>query len=54
MFYETKHKNTAKIFIVSYCAVYAIINNYVCIDYLACRSKKLSVMCIDKNTTVKF
>ena len=31
------------------CVIYSIIDNYVCIDYLACQSNKLSVMCMDKN-----
>ena len=41
MFYETR-KNTKKSFKVLSCVIYTIINNYVCIDYLACEPKKSS------------
>ena len=34
MFYETR-KNPRKVFKVLSCVIYTIINNYVCIDYLA-------------------
>ena len=30
------------------CVAYSVIDNYVCIDYLGCQSKKLSVMYYDK------
>ena len=41
MFYEIR-KNPEKVFKVSSCIIYRIISNYVCIIYLACKSKKLS------------
>ena len=40
-------KNGTKYLRVLSCLIYAIIGNYVCIDYLACQSKKLSVICMD-------
>ena len=39
MFYDTRHKNSMKFYRVLSCVVYTIIDNYVCIDYLACQSK---------------
>ena len=48
MFYETGHKNVTKYFRVLSCVIYSIIGNYVCIDYLACQSKKLRDICIDR------
>ena len=41
MFYVTI-KNTKKSFKVLSCVIYTIINNHVCIDYLACEQKELS------------
>ena len=41
MFYETIN-NPHKIFKFLSCVIYKTIRNYVCIDYLACESKKLS------------
>ena len=41
MFYETR-KNPKKAFKVLSCVIYKTISNYVCIDYLASESKKLS------------
>ena len=35
MFYETI-KNPKEAFKVLSCVIYSIINNYVCIDYIAC------------------
>ena len=52
MFYETRHKNTTGDFIVLSCVIYDIIKNYVCIDYIACQSRKLSVLCKNINYTV--
>ena len=49
MFYETRHKNATKAFRVLSCVIYAIIENYVYIDYLDCQSNKLSAICMDKN-----
>ena len=45
MLYETIATNTVKLLRVLSCIVYSIINNYVCIDYLSCQYKKLSVIC---------
>ena len=42
MFYETRAENIA--YRVLICVIYTIIKHYVCIDYLACQSKKLSEM----------
>ena len=41
-------KNVTNSLIVLSCVIYAIIYNYVCIDYLDCQSNKLSVICMDK------
>ena len=40
MFYETIN-NPKKYFKVLRCVIYTIINNYVCINYLACEAKKI-------------
>ena len=48
IFYETRHKNATKYFRVLSCVIYTIIDNYVCICYLACQSKKISVICMDR------
>ena len=48
MFYETKTKNLAKLYSVLSYVLYYVIENYVCIDYLCCHSKKLSVISSDK------
>ena len=40
MFYETIEDE--KYYIVLSCVIYTIIKHYVCIDYLACQSKKIS------------
>ena len=37
-----------KVIRVLNCVVYYGVDNYVCIDYLGCQSKKLSVICSDK------
>ena len=42
MFHETRGEHPRKRFRVLSCVIYTIIENYVCIDYLACQSKKLS------------
>ena len=42
IFYEIRSDNPKKYFRVLSCVIYTIIKNYVCIDYLACQSKKLS------------
>ena len=41
MFYDTRADNPKKSFRVLSCVIYTIIKNYVCIDYLACQTKKL-------------
>ena len=41
IFDETRADNTKKYFKVLSCIIYTIISNYVCIDYLACESKKI-------------
>ena len=46
MFYETR-KSPKKAFKVLSCVIYTIINNYVCIDYLAFESKILSELPVD-------
>ena len=48
MFYEMRHKNSTKYFRVLSCVIYAIIKNCISIDYLACQSKKLDGICIDR------
>ena len=40
MFHETRGDNPKKYFRLLSCVVYSIIKNYVCIDYIACLSKK--------------
>ena len=42
MFYETRADNPEKYFRVLSCVIYIIIKNYVCIDYIYCKSKKLN------------
>ena len=44
MFYETRADNPKKAFRMLSCVIYIIIKNYVCIDYLACQSEKISVI----------
>ena len=39
MFHETIEANPKKAFGVLSCVIYTIIENYVCIDYIACQSK---------------
>ena len=48
MFYEKRHKNATKYFRLLSYVIYTIIDNYVCIDYLACQSKQRSEICIDR------
>ena len=48
MFYETRHKNAMKAFRVFSCVIHTIIDNHVCVDYLAFQSKQLSDICIDR------
>ena len=45
---DKRHKNSTKYFRLLSCVIYNIIENYVCIDYLAFQSKKLSDICMDK------
>ena len=48
MFYETKTKNPTKGYMLLSCVLYYVIEYYVCIDYLCCQSKTLSVISSDK------
>ena len=48
MFYKKIITDPIKVLMVLSCAIYYIIENYVCIDYIGCKSKKLSVICYDK------
>ena len=48
MFYENITTDPMKVFRVLSCVIYYFIENYVCIEYLCCKSKKLSVICSDK------
>ena len=48
MFYGSRTKNSMKVCMLLSCALYYLINNYVCIDYIGCQSKTLSVICYDK------
>ena len=41
IFYETRADNPNKDYRVLSCVIYTTIKNYVCIDDLACQSKKL-------------
>ena len=49
MFYENRINNKMKVFRVLSCALYYVIENYVCIDYLCFQSKTLNVICCDKS-----
>ena len=42
IFNETKTKNPTKVYRVLSFVLYSVIENYVCIDYICCHSKKLS------------
>ena len=42
MFHETRGENPEKYFRVLSCVIYNMIKKKVCIDYLACQSKKSS------------
>ena len=48
MFYETRTTNPMKVLRVLSLIVYYFIYNHVCIDYLGCQYKKLSIICSDK------
>ena len=52
MIYENSEKNTKTVCRVLRCVVYTLIDNYVCIDYLSCKSKTLSA--ISCNPTFKY
>ena len=51
MIYENNVEIPETIYRVFNCCVYSLIDNYVCIDYLPCQSKKLSE--ISSNPTFK-
>ena len=42
MIYENNGEKQKKVYRVLSCVVYSLIENYVCIEYLSCQSKKLS------------
>ena len=42
MFHETIVENPNENFRVLICVIYTMIENYVCIDYVACQFKKIS------------
>ena len=37
MLYESKSKNPLKVYRVLICAIYSLIKNYFCIEYLCCQ-----------------
>ena len=43
-FYETETNNTIKVYRVFSCVLDSVVDNYVCIEYLCCRYKTLSVL----------
>ena len=47
MFYDNRTTKLIEAFRVLSCVVYSITENYVCIDYLCCQSKTLSVISRD-------
>ena len=53
-FRETRHTKAKKAFRVLSCVIYTIIDNVVCVDYLACQSKELSEICVDGRYLVKY
>ena len=48
MFYKTKTNNPIKVYRLLSCVLYYFIENYVCIDYVCCHSRTLSVIASDK------
>ena len=54
MFHETRHIKSKKAFRVLICVIYTIIDNFFCIDYIACQSKTLSETCADGKYSVKY
>ena len=44
MFYESKGTKPKKLYGVLGCALYPLIENYVCIYYLSCQSKTVSII----------
>ena len=54
MFHETRGVNPNKVFRVLSCAIYTIIENYVCIGYLACQSKTLSEISVGYKYVEKY
>ena len=53
MFYKTR-KNPKKYFKVLSCVIYTIISNYICINYLACESKKLDELLVGTGGVFKY
>ena len=48
IFYESKTKGPIKVYRVLSCVLYYSIENYVCIEYLCCKFKTLSIISSDK------
>ena len=44
LIYENNGEIVKTVYIVLSCVVYTLIDNYVCIEYLSCQSKKLSTI----------
>ena len=49
-----REKKSKKPFKVLSCVIYTILDNYVCIDYLACQWRKLSEVSVDGKYSVKY
>ena len=47
MIYENNVEIPKQLYIVLSCVVYTLIDNYVCIEYLPCQSKNLSIISCD-------
>ena len=47
-FYESKTRNSIKLYRVLSCVLYYIIDNYVFIEYICCQSKTLSIISSDE------
>ena len=48
MFYENRTTNQTNVLRMLSCALYCVIENYVCIDYHCCQSKTISDISSDK------
>ena len=47
IFYENGTTNQMKVFRLLSCVIYYVIDNYVCVEYICCQAKTLSVACCD-------